>query len=132
MSVLAAVNVVLSPTHFPSLLQMPPLTHPFFLTHNPYSISPTTHFPSHPPSHPPIPPLTHPFSPHLPTPALTFRSIPLGRLLTLSKMVDKRIWGFETPLRQFPILGQDSLKKIEDKKLTMDKLREMEAKEIGN
>ena len=46
-------------------------------------------------------------------------------------MVDKRIWGFESPLRQFPILNFESLKKIEDKKLNIDKLREMEAKEIG-
>ena len=55
----------------------------------------------------------------------------VSRLLTLSKMVDKRIWGHESPLRQFPILSFESLKKIEDKKLNIDKLREMEAKEIG-
>ena len=46
-------------------------------------------------------------------------------------MIDKRIWGHESPLRQFPILSFESLKKIEDKKLNIDKLREMEAKEIG-
>ena len=55
----------------------------------------------------------------------------LIRLLMVSKMVDKRIWNFETPLRQFPILTHESLRKIEEKKLNMDKLREMEAKEIG-
>ena len=50
----------------------------------------------------------------------------------VSKMIDKRLWAFETPLRQFPILAHDSLRKIDEKKLNMDKLREMEAKEIGN
>ena len=63
--------------------------------------------------------------------SLPFQNITYLRLLTLSKMVDKRIWGFESPLRQFPILNFESLKKIEDKKLNIDKLREMEAKEIG-
>lgn len=55
-----------------------------------------------------------------------------GRLLNLSKTIDKRIWGFETPLRQFSILTPEIIYKIENKKLKIDKLREMDAKEIGN
>lgn len=55
-----------------------------------------------------------------------------GRLLNLCKTIDKRLWGFENPLRQFPTLSQEILKKIEDKKLTIDKLKEMDHKEIGN
>ncbi|VDI49942.1 activating signal cointegrator complex subunit 3 [Mytilus galloprovincialis] len=55
-----------------------------------------------------------------------------GRLLNLCKTIDKRLWGFENPLRQFPTLSQEILKKIEDKKLTIDKLKEMDHKEIGH
>ena len=55
-----------------------------------------------------------------------------GRLLALSKTIEKRLWGFENPLRQFPILKQEILQKLEARKLTLDKLREMDSKEIGN
>ena len=54
-----------------------------------------------------------------------------SRLLNLSKTIDKRIWGFETPLRQFSILTQEIIGKLEAKRLKVDKLREMDAKEIG-
>lgn len=55
-----------------------------------------------------------------------------SRLLALCKTVDKRLWGFETPLRQFPVLSAEVLSKIEARKLSIDKLREMDSKEIGN
>jgi hypothetical protein len=54
-----------------------------------------------------------------------------GRLLNLCKTIDKRLWGFENPLRQFPLLTTEILNKLESKKLSVDKLKEMEAKEIG-
>ena len=54
-----------------------------------------------------------------------------SRLLNLCKTIDKRLWGFENPLRQFPTLSQEILKKIEERKLTIDKMKEMDAKEIG-
>ena len=54
-----------------------------------------------------------------------------SRLLNLSKTIDKRIWGFETPLRQFSILTPEIIGKLEAKRLKVDKLREMDAKEIG-
>ena len=54
-----------------------------------------------------------------------------SRLLNLCKTVDKRLWGWETPLRQFPILSSEILTKIEARKLKIDKLREMDSKEIG-
>ena len=54
-----------------------------------------------------------------------------SRLLTLCKTVDKRLWGYETPLRQFPILSTEILTKIEARRLKIDKLREMDSKEIG-
>ncbi|XP_038077615.1 activating signal cointegrator 1 complex subunit 3-like [Patiria miniata] len=55
-----------------------------------------------------------------------------AQLLTLSKMVDRRLWSFENPLRQFPQLSQEIQRKLENKKLTIDKLREMPASEIGH
>ena len=54
-----------------------------------------------------------------------------GRLLELSKVIEKRLWAFENPLRQFPILGVEVLDKLEARRLTVDKLREMDPKEIG-
>ena len=55
-----------------------------------------------------------------------------GRLLHMSKCLEKRMWGFEHPLRQFPMLTHDIFSKIEARKLTIEKLREMEPQEIGN
>ncbi|CAH1802861.1 unnamed protein product, partial [Owenia fusiformis] len=55
-----------------------------------------------------------------------------GRLLNISKTIEKRLWGYEHPLKQFPILTHEVLNKIEAKNLTLDKLREMEPKEIGH
>ena len=53
------------------------------------------------------------------------------RLLTLCKVIDKRLWGFAHPLRQFPALSHVVLNRLEEKKLTVDKLREMRKDEIG-
>ncbi|XP_006824124.2 activating signal cointegrator 1 complex subunit 3-like [Saccoglossus kowalevskii] len=52
--------------------------------------------------------------------------------LQLSKTVDKRQWDFENPLRQFGTLSNDIYSKLEHKKLTIDKLREMKKDEIGH
>lgn len=53
------------------------------------------------------------------------------RLLGLSKMLDKRLWGTQNPLRQFTILTQETLVKLEDRKASVDRLRDMAADEIG-
>lgn len=53
------------------------------------------------------------------------------RLLTLCKVIDKRLWGFAHPLRQFPNLSHIVLNRLEEKKLTVDKLKEMRKDEIG-
>lgn len=55
-----------------------------------------------------------------------------GRLLEQCKALDKRLWGFEHPLRQFPILGPEVLNKLEARRLTVDRLREMDPTEIGH
>ncbi|XP_028326089.1 activating signal cointegrator 1 complex subunit 3 isoform X2 [Gouania willdenowi] len=59
-------------------------------------------------------------------PAMTYR------LLTLCKVIDKRLWGFAHPLRQFPNLSHVVLNRLEEKKLSVDKLREMRKDEIGH
>jgi activating signal cointegrator complex subunit 3 len=61
------------------------------------------------------------------------RGMPImaGRLLALSKSVDKRLWGFEHPLRQFSVLGPEILNKIEERRLTISRLQDMDPNEIG-
>uniref|UniRef100_A0A3Q2PUF9 Activating signal cointegrator 1 complex subunit 3 n=1 Tax=Fundulus heteroclitus TaxID=8078 RepID=A0A3Q2PUF9_FUNHE len=59
-------------------------------------------------------------------PAMTYR------LLNLCKMIDKRLWGFAHPLRQFPNLSHVILNRLEEKRLTVDKLKEMKKDEIGH
>ncbi|XP_025099015.1 LOW QUALITY PROTEIN: activating signal cointegrator 1 complex subunit 3-like [Pomacea canaliculata] len=54
-----------------------------------------------------------------------------GRLLEQCKTIDKRLWAFEHPLRQFPILPAEILDKLEKKRLTVERLKEMDPKEIG-
>ena len=46
-------------------------------------------------------------------------------------MLDKRQWVFENPLRQFTILKHETLVKLEERKATVDRLRDMTADEIG-
>lgn len=53
------------------------------------------------------------------------------RLLNLSKVIDKRLWGWVSPLRQFPVLPPPVLTKLEQKNLTIDKLKDMRKDEIG-
>ena len=53
------------------------------------------------------------------------------RLLTLSKVVEKQLWEWEHPLKQLEGVKYEVLVKLENKKLTVDMMREMNAKEIG-
>nr|XP_060609072.1 activating signal cointegrator 1 complex subunit 3 [Anolis sagrei ordinatus] len=59
-------------------------------------------------------------------PAMTYR------LLNLSKVIDKRLWGWVSPLRQFSVLPPHVLVKLEQKNLTLDKLKDMGKDEIGH
>ena len=55
-----------------------------------------------------------------------------SRLLKLCKSVDRRLWPMNTPLRQFGArLGNDVLRKIENAKLTIDRMKDMTLKEVG-
>lgn len=58
-------------------------------------------------------------------PAMTYR------LLNLSKVIDKRLWGWVSPLRQFSVLPPSVLSKLEEKNLTVDKMKDMRKDEIG-
>ncbi|XP_075718320.1 activating signal cointegrator 1 complex subunit 3 [Rhinoderma darwinii] len=59
-------------------------------------------------------------------PAMTYK------LLNLCKVIDKRLWDWASPLRQFSILQPTVLTKLEDRKLTIDKLKDMRKDEIGH
>ncbi|KAG1665183.1 Activating signal cointegrator 1 complex subunit 3 [Nymphon striatum] len=56
-----------------------------------------------------------------------------GRLLTISLVIDKQMWPYEHPLKQFDsILSSEIINKIQDRNLTLDKLQDMESAEIGD
>lgn len=42
-------------------------------------------------------------------------TVMVQRILTLCKMVDRRVWGFQHPLRQFASIPTDILTKLEAK-----------------
>lgn len=54
-----------------------------------------------------------------------------AKLLSLSKSLSLQHWGFQHPLRQFGRLSHEIMDKLEDKKLTMDRMRDMTENEIG-
>eukprot|EP00095_Tigriopus_kingsejongensis_P005309 maker-scaffold337_size202799-snap-gene-1.20 protein:Tk05309 transcript:maker-scaffold337_size202799-snap-gene-1.20-mRNA-1 annotation:"activating signal cointegrator 1 complex subunit 3" len=55
-----------------------------------------------------------------------------GRLLKFSKTIEKQMWDFENPLKQHLGLKYEILNKLESRNFTLDRLREMDAKEIGH
>ena len=55
-----------------------------------------------------------------------------SKLLALCKQVDKRMWVFENPLRQFPQMDHSLCSKLEKARLTLDKMRDMDPSEIGH
>ncbi|XP_072153378.1 activating signal cointegrator 1 complex subunit 3 isoform X4 [Bemisia tabaci] len=58
-------------------------------------------------------------------------AIMAGRFLELSLMLEHQMWNFETPLKQFSVLTPELLSKLQDKDLSVLRLREMDAREIG-
>ena len=55
-----------------------------------------------------------------------------ARLLTLCRSVDRQLWSFQHPLRQFEKqLSHEVLKKIEARKMDVHHLKDMTADEIG-
>lgn len=54
-----------------------------------------------------------------------------NRVLTLSKMVDKRMWESQSPLRQFNDIPEEIIKKIERKDFPIARLVDLNSQEIG-
>ena len=54
-----------------------------------------------------------------------------GRLLKLAKTIERQMWDFESPLRQHPLIKYEILTKLEARNFTLDKLKELDTKEIG-
>lgn len=59
-------------------------------------------------------------------------SILAGRLLMMSKMFERQMWDFQTPLRQFTCIPFDVIEKIENRGFSIYALREMDHREIGD
>jgi activating signal cointegrator complex subunit 3 len=56
-----------------------------------------------------------------------------SRLLTLCRCVDRQLWSFQHPLRQFEKqLSHEVLNKIESRKMELHRLKDMTADEIGH
>ncbi|XP_067120382.1 activating signal cointegrator 1 complex subunit 3 isoform X2 [Centruroides vittatus] len=55
-----------------------------------------------------------------------------GRLLQISKSIEKQLWGFMSPLHQFADISFELLDKIDKKHLTIDKIKEMTHQEVGH
>lgn len=53
------------------------------------------------------------------------------KALTLSKMVQRRMWRSQTPLRQFKSVSNDILSKIEKKNLAWERYYDLSSQEIG-
>jgi len=53
------------------------------------------------------------------------------KLLNIAKMIDKRMWSNEHPLKQFDNLKPQIIEKLQDKRLTMDRIRDSSPADIG-
>ncbi|KNA14581.1 hypothetical protein SOVF_105940 [Spinacia oleracea] len=53
------------------------------------------------------------------------------KALNLCKMVQKRMWGVQTPLRQFTGISSDTLMKLEKKELTWERFYDLSSQELG-
>merc|ERR1719402_446026 len=62
------------------------------------------------------------------------KNLPLlsGRILKFAKSVEKQMWDFEHPLRQHPGVRPEILAKLENMNFTIDKIRELDGKEVGH
>ena len=62
------------------------------------------------------------------------RNLPLlsGRMLKFAKCVELQMWDFSHPLKQHPGVKPELVAKLENHNFTIDKMREMEAQEIGH
>ena len=49
----------------------------------------------------------------------------------MAKMLEHQLWDYQSPMRQFKRLPADILDKIEGSRLTIEKMRDMDHREIG-
>ena len=55
-----------------------------------------------------------------------------GRMLNICKSIEKQMWHFNNPMRQFEsILSYEIISKLEDRHIGVERLRDMDAREIG-
>jgi activating signal cointegrator complex subunit 3 len=61
------------------------------------------------------------------------KNLPLlaGRMLRFAKCIERQMWDFDHPLKQHPLLKPDIAAKFDNFNVTLDKLRELTGKEIG-
>uniref|UniRef100_A0A0K2UGB9 U5 small nuclear ribonucleoprotein 200 kDa helicase n=1 Tax=Lepeophtheirus salmonis TaxID=72036 RepID=A0A0K2UGB9_LEPSM len=55
-----------------------------------------------------------------------------GRLLKLSKMIERQMWDFESALKQHPHMKYEILSKLENRNINLENIRESNAKDIGH
>ncbi|XP_033213736.1 activating signal cointegrator 1 complex subunit 3 [Belonocnema kinseyi] len=55
-----------------------------------------------------------------------------GRLLEMAKMLELQQWDHMSPLRQFYCLPAEVIEKLEERNLTVERLKDMDVGEIGN
>jgi pre-mRNA-splicing helicase BRR2 len=55
----------------------------------------------------------------------------VDKTISLSKMIDKRMWQSMCPLRQFKKIPEDIIRKIEKKNISWDRFYDLDAHEIG-
>eukprot|EP01114_Cavostelium_apophysatum_P011516 TRINITY_DN2580_c0_g1_i2.p1 TRINITY_DN2580_c0_g1~~TRINITY_DN2580_c0_g1_i2.p1 ORF type:complete len:1033 (-),score=339.99 TRINITY_DN2580_c0_g1_i2:504-3563(-) len=53
------------------------------------------------------------------------------QLLDFCKMVERRMWNFQHPLRQYPKINPEIVYKLETKKATLERMFDMDAGELG-
>jgi len=53
------------------------------------------------------------------------------KCLQLAKMIDRRMWGTQSPLRQFKDIPEEIVKKMERKDFPMERLYDLNSQEIG-
>lgn len=58
-------------------------------------------------------------------------AIMAGRLLTLCKVVEKQMWSFESPLKQFSEVTYSVLRNIEEKDMNLDRILDLGPKDLG-
>ncbi len=52
-----------------------------------------------------------------------------GRLLNICKSLEKRLWHFQSPMRQFEgVLNFEILQKIEDSKMSIEQMQDLDGK----